>query len=469
MLTIFSGGGERRCDGATRRDFLRVGALGIGGLTLLHLLQARAAATQAQSSYVHDKAIVLLFLSGGASHIETFDPKMTMPEEMRSITGTVPTSIPGERFGGTFPQLARLANHMSVVRSFTHPIGGHEQAIVHVLTGGTDRDGRGEQGFSMGSLVSRIGGTNHPVTGLPRYVLINENEVDRQYIREKSRVEKGSRPGFLGSTFGPFNPNGGGGAAMQNMTLNVPQERMDDRVSLLRAFDDLNRDIESNRAGELADPFQQQALNLITGGGAVRAMDLSEEDPRLLARYDTNHIEIGHRNMRPSTLGRQMLMARRLVEAGCGFITVHSAGWDMHADSNNPGIEVGMNRLGRSVDKAVSAFIEDLRQRGLYDRVLLVITGDFGRTPRINNRGGRDHWARLCTLAFAGGGLNMGQIVGRSGSRADVPNSPPIDASNLMGTILHTMFNVQEIRLRPDVPRDLSVLVERAEPIEELF
>jgi hypothetical protein len=253
------------------------------------------------------------------------------------------------------------------------------------------------------------------------------------------------------------------------MTLNIPAPRFEDRVGLLRQFDALNRQVDASAAADVAEPFQQQALNLILGGDAARSMDLTQEDLRTLQRYDTGHIRIGHRTMRPSTLGRQMLTARRLIEAGCGFVTIHSAGWDMHADGNNPGIETGMNMLGRSVDKAVSAFLEDVEQRGLSDKILFVLTGDFGRTPRVNQRGGRDHWARLCTLAFAGGGLNMGQMIGRSARGIDVPATPPVSPNNLMGTILHTLFDVQQIRLRTDVPRDLSVLVERATPIEELF
>lgn len=469
MLTIFSGAGHKTCDGLSRRDFLRIGTLGLGGLTLPQLLQARAAAAATGRQYVHDKAVVLLFLSGGASHIETFDPKMDAPAEIRSMTGAVQTSLPGVAFGGTFPLLARQAHRMALVRSFSHTIGGHVEAIVHLLTGGTDPTGKGQAGFSMGSLYSRLRGTNHPVTGLPTYTLLTADEVDQQYRNERSRMAKGSRPGMLGATFGPFDPISGGGTAAQNMSLSIPAERFEDRMNLLQQFDDLNRVVDTRGGAENADPFQQQAMNLILGGGAVRAMDVSREDRRLLERYDTSHIQIGHRTFRPSTLGRQMLMARRLIEAGCGFVTVHSAGWDMHNDSNNPGIEFGMNRLGRSVDRAVSAFLEDVEQRGLSDKILFVLTGDFGRTPRINRRGGRDHWTRLCTLAFAGGGLNMGQEVGRSGRHADVPTTTPISPTQMMGTIIHTLFDVGQIRLQADIPRDLSALAEQATPIAELF
>jgi uncharacterized protein (DUF1501 family) len=178
---------------------------------------------------------------------------------------------------------------------------------------------------------------------------------------------------------------------------------------------------------------------------------------------------VGKKVFRDSQLGRHMLTARRLIEAGCGFVTVHSAGWDMHADGNNPGIEAGMEMLGRPVDTAVSAFLEDLEQRGLIDDVLLIITGDFGRTPKINARGGRDHWPRLCTLALAGGGLKLGQVVGQSDRTNSEPRTEPISPAALLSTVLHTLFDVGTLRVARGVPRDLLARVERTPPIAELL
>jgi uncharacterized protein (DUF1501 family) len=209
-------------------------------------------------------------------------------------------------------------------------------------------------------------------------------------------------------------------------------------------------------------------MNLILGGVA-QAFDYQQESPRLVERYDTSHIKIGHKLFRPSTLGKQMLVARRLCEAGCGFVTIHSAGWDMHADGNNPGMVTGMDRLGRSLDQALSVFLEDVAQRGLSDKILLVVTGDFGRTPKVNKRGGRDHWARLGTLAFAGGGLRMGQVVGQSARNADVPASDPISTPEMMATVMHTLFDVGKLRLRQGLPPDLKKLIENGRPISALF
>jgi uncharacterized protein (DUF1501 family) len=163
-----------------------------------------------------------------------------------------------------------------------------------------------------------------------------------------------------------------------------------------------------------------------------------------------------------------MLMARRLIEAGCGFVTVQNSGWDMHADGNNPGIGAGMDMLGPPVDKAVSAFLDDVTARGLLDKVLLVITGDFGRTPTINARGGRDHYPGLSTLAFFGGGLARGQIIGSSTRKNDAPASDPIGLANLHSTLLHASFDIAQMRLDPSIPRDLARLAEPP-PIEGLF
>ncbi len=484
MLIINCGRGARDCEGSSRRDFLRVGSLAVGGLSLPTLLAARANAGEAD--YVHDRSVVLLYLSGGASHIETFDPKMTAPDGIRSVTGEVKTPLPGVTFGGTFPQLASLANKMAVVRSHAHPIGGHEQAHVHVLSGGTDPQGTQATGQSFGSVYARIRGTNHPRTGMPTYTLLTEREVDGQYSKEKGRVLKGTWPGQLGPSYAPFGHEIGWeeSASGKNdrrrsqgksenafaaaMKLNLSEDALDDRMSLLGKIDRLKR--EADNAGNMGavDHFNEQAINLVLGG-ASEAFDFEKEDPKLVSRYDTSHIRIGHKVFRPSTLGKQLLVARRLCEAGCGFVTVHSAGWDMHADGNNPGMTRGMEMLGRTLDQAASTFIEDIHARGLDKKILFVIVGDFGRTPKVNNKGGRDHWAQLGTLAFAGGGLNMGQVIGQSARGADVPATEPINASHLMATVFHSLFDVGKLRLDPSVPADLSRLVQAHKPIGELF
>jgi len=485
--------------GLARRDFLRVGALGLGGLTLPGWLAARAHAAERGADWVRDRAVVFVYLSGGASHIETFNPNPDAPAPYRSLTGALATRVPGVSFGGTFPRLAQRADRLAIVRSFHHQVSGHAEAHVHVLSGATDPRGEGKDGQSVGSLVARLRGANDPRTGMPSYALLTHSEVDGQYQNELERVRRGSWSGALGPAYGPFESQGSDGddsgsaagkssgkrrekvangarsldgGLVDDLELHVPLERLERRRELLAGFDRLRQIVESRADSALAGVgaaarYQEQAFDLVLGAGA-RAFDLTEEPRALHDRYDTSDIRIGHKTFRPSTLGRQMLTARRLVEAGCAFVTVHSAGWDMHADGNNPGIVDGMRMLGTSLDRALAAFLDDLAERGLADKVLVVVTGDFGRTPKVNARGGRDHWAPLGTLAFAGGGLPGGAVVGRSDRHNATPDSTPVTPASMMGTIFHVLFDVGQLRVARDVPRDVLALVEASAPIPEL-
>lgn len=447
----------------SRRSWLRAGMLGLGGLTLPWLLRQRAAAIESGLSFVRDKSVVLVFLSGGASHIETFHPNMDAPAPYSSVTGEVRTTVPGLAFGGTFPGIARFARHATVVRSFTHPIGGHVQAIRHVLSGGTDPRGDVKSGYGMGCVWSRIRGANDERSGLPTNVLLTGPEVDGQYRSEKGRVQRGSSPGRLGSAWAPFEPDGRG-PAVDNMQLYVEANRFSDRRRLLENVDALKSQFAAAQELHGYDQFTDQAAELLLNG-ASRAFDLSEESQQTLSRYDTSRFRIGKKKFRPADIGRQFLTARRLLEAGCGFVTLHSAGWDMHADGNNPGIRAGMEMLGRPLDKGLSAFLGDLQQRGMLDDVLVIVTGDFGRTPKINTRGGRDHWARLCTLAFFGGGVGQGGVVGRSDRTNSAPAGDPVSTGNLLATVMHTLFDIGRLRLDARVPGELLAEMQQHAPI----
>jgi len=481
VLEFIQSDAGKDCTGLRRRDFIRVGSLSLGGLSLATLTGVRADA--AERNFVRDKSIVLLYLSGGASQVETFDPKMEAPKEYRSVTGEVQTKIPGVTFGGTFPRLATMANRLAIIRSHAHNVGDHNKAHVHVLSGGTDPAGDQKRGFSMGSAYTRIRGTNHPLTGLPTYVTMNEVEIDSQYQKENGRFNKGSWPGSLGQAYGPFNHQNGWGEpakndkkkktnppvpSIENMTLQLPQDQLDKRRRLLNSIDTFRRQLDRSGTMTAMDELSAQAVTLLLGG-STKAFDLAQEDPGTVAMYDTSETQIGHKKFRPSTLGKQMLVARRLCEAGAGFVSVHSAGWDMHADKNNPGMEKGMAMLGTTMDKAVAAFLTDVERRGMSDRILLVVTGDFGRTPKIGKGTGRGHWAKLCPLMFAGGGLQMGQVIGKSNAKAEVPASDPIGLNHMMTTIMHTVFDVGKMRLDPTVPRDMAQLIQNGSPIEELF
>jgi hypothetical protein len=426
------------------------------------LFAAKAGAVEAKSP-LKDKSVILLFLCGGASQIETFDPKMTAPAECRSATGEIKTNIPGVTFGGTFPRIAQMADRLAVVRSYSpHDEADHAKAIKKFFTMGHP------MGASIGAITARVRGQSFFPNGMPTYASLIEKEVDSQYREDEDRMIKSDAPGQLGSGYAPFRP-GGDGQINQDMRLNVPLERLDDRRTLLKAMDRLNRGVDATGSMAALDEYEQRAVDMILGGKVRKALDLANEDPRLVERYDTSRFMKGWLHKSPNTLGKRLLLARRLCEAGCGFVTVGMAGWDNHGNANHPGVADGMRLLGAPLDHAVSAFLEDVRQRGLSDKILLVITSEFGRAPKIDSKGGgRDHWPSLCPLVFAGGGLKMGQVIGQSTSKAEEPNSDPIRMNNLLTTIMHVMFDWGEVRVQRGLPREIVTMIDEAKPIAEL-
>jgi len=453
-----------------RRDFLRIGSLGLGGLTLGQLMNVQG--SEAGRRAVKDKAVVLLFLQGGPSQIETFDPKMTAPSEIRSITGETRTSIPGITFGGTFPKLAAMAHKISVVRSFASGNGDHQDYMT-VAGGGNPTKA------PMGTLYARVAGANNPTTGMPNNIIIPA-EAASSALRLRNNFETDSLNKLiaasqnLGPSYGFFNPSGGG-ELRQNLELRLTTERLADRRNLLGQLDNLRRQADRTGAFDNANTYDQQAYDLLLRG-VSQAFDLNREDPRVINRYDTTGqfdqalvSSWGDMARSSNQLGRQMLLARRLVENGCGFVTVMDAGWDMHSNGNSPRNLGGMYWLGPQVDHAVSAFLEDLEVRGLSDKVLLIVTGEMGRTPRIGGTGGRDHWGGLTPLLIAGGGLKMGQVIGQSDRQAGTPVSTPYGPRNLLGTVMETVFDVGEVRVTSGLPREIINASNAGNYIPELF
>jgi hypothetical protein len=453
-----------------RRQFLRVGSLALGGLSLPGLFAARARASAAgRASAVRERSVVFLFLHGGPPQTETFDPKMDAPSGVRSVTGEVRTAIPGVTFGATFEKLARLAGRLAVVRSFRSGDGNHD--IKPLVS-------RFSAGANLGSIFSRVAGTNHPLTGMPRNVALFPRAVDPEAQPANRGFGRFESAGPLGAAYAAFVP-GEGGNLQEDMSLVLARSRLDDRRGLLERLDRLRRALDAAGALGGLDRFQEQAFDTILGGVA-RAFDLSDEDPRVAARYDTAPLVRpeaisrqwnNYRNYLDNarSLGRLLLLARRLCEAGCGFVTVTTNFvWDFHADDNNATVEEGMRYCGVVLDHAVSAFLEDVEARGLSERILLVACGEMGRTPRINARGGRDHWGGLAPLLFAGGGLKMGQVIGQSDRYAGEPASQPVTIPNLVATVLHTFFDLGELRTARGLPVEIARLIEAAEPIAEL-
>jgi hypothetical protein len=425
---------------------------------------------------------VLLFLVGGPPQVETFDPKADVPENNRSCTGEVQSALPGVRFGGTFPKLAARADRLAVVRSFGSYDGSHNQ--LPVLTGNNRLKA------PMGAVAARALGSMNPGTGVPNNTLVLPESV-----RPDLKLGEPTGPftydyvlknyvpaGGVGSSYDAFLP-AGGATLLTDLQMRLPREQLDDRRRLLREVDSLRRRLDRTHELDGLDGFQQQAYDVLLKG-IVGAFDLEKEDPKTVARYDTSHLfdmedyhqggknynRLRNQSRVTNLLGKQMLLARRLVEAGCGFVTVVDSCWDFHGDGNNPPTPVGMSFLGPQLDHAVAAFLDDVNDRGLSDKVLLVITGEMGRSPVKGKNGGTGHHADLTPLVLAGGGLKMGQVVGASDRQGAKPATRPYRPEHLLATVLHTVFDAAEVRITPSaLPGGVAELVNNGQPIAELF
>jgi hypothetical protein len=448
-----------------RRAFLRAGALSLGGLSLPGLL-ARAAAEPQQ--VLTGRSVIFLFLHGGPSQFETFDPKMSAPAEIHSTTGEIATRIPGVTFGSSFPKLAQLAHRLAIVRSFTTGDANHD--IKPVVS-------RHTHGANLGSLFARVAGMTDPVTGMPRAALLFPRAVDATTGPGQTNFGRFDSTGALGTSCAPFVP-GAGGNLQQDMQINLPIDRVADRRALLAELDRIRHSFDAGGQAATFDKLREQAFTSLIRGVA-QAFDLSREDPRVVERYDTaplvrpDQINPSWNNYKhyvdnAKSLGKLLLLARRLCEAGCGFVTVTTNFvWDMHADVNNAPCAEGMRYTGPPLDHAVSALVDDLHQRGLNDRILLVCCGEMGRTPRLNPKGGRDHWGDLAPLLLAGGGLRTGQVIGQSTRDGGRPHTDPIGIPNLVATVLQRLVDPGELRIVRGIPAEV-VQPATAEPIPGL-
>ena len=446
-----------------RRDFLRIGGLGLGGLGLSDLMAA------SQHKLLKDKSVIFLFMHGGPSQFETFDPKMGAPSEIRSVTGEINTTIPGVTFGGTFERLARLADKFSIVRSFVTGDAVHDiKTIV----------GKDTMKANVGSLYSRIAGPLRKGSAMPTNVALFPQAISSSAMPVIKKFGDFTSSGEFGATYQPFVPGTGSGA-QADMTLNMPQGRLDDRRTLLASLDQWKRSMDASEAlGGISD-LQSLAFDVLRRG-VSDAFDLTKEDPRLIARYDTSKLlpkdristqwnNREHYADNAATLGKLLLMARRLCERGCGFVTVTTSFvWDMHADNNNAPCRTGMDYVGRPFDHAVSALIEDIEARGLSEKIMLVCCGEMGRSPKLNAKGGRDHWGGLAPLMIYGGGLKMGQVIGQSARDGGEPSSEPVTIPDLISTIMHTLVDLGEARVTDGLPPGLINVLTRGQPIRGL-
>lgn len=456
MLTLCDG--DR---GLSRRGFLTLGALGLGGLSLPSLLAAE------RHSYFRGKSIIFLFQQGGPSQFETFDPKPDAPDGIRTVTDIVRTTLPGVLFGEPMGQLARLAHKLTIVRSFQTNNANHN--IEPIVSPDT-------LGANIGSLFSRVTGPVRDETGMPTNAVLFPQAVRDDVARGSARGDIAAT-GALGAAYAPFIP-GAGGNLQSDMRLTLPRDRFEDRRRLLDGFARLQR---THEAAPTVDRYHDQAYRLLLSNRVADALDLSREPRAVVDRYDTsryapahnwasaNRGQRGYYTGQARSIGKLLLLARRLCEAGCGFVTIHAdyeGVWDMHADGNNLNMIDGMNAVGRSFDHAVAAFIADVEDRGLDNDILLICCGEMGRTPRLNRNGGRDHWPRLAPLLIYGGGLPGGRVLGRSTRDGGEPATDNLTPKHLISSLLRLVFDHGQLRLIPGL-NQISRLAEH-EPIPEI-
>lgn len=455
-----------------RRQVLRAGLAGFTNLTLSGLYRARAASPATPQS--SETAIILVWLRGGQSHLDTFDMKPLAPLEYRGPFSPVDTNVPGLQITELYPRLAQCADRYALLRSVAHDAGGHPAGSLRVLGGDPATADKQTPTYpdwmSIASLLR-----HNPAQDLPNYVAINP--VDRYDAFQIAG------PAYLGPSYEPFKVTGDPDKpefAVPNVGLSDQDatQRLQDRSELRRNIDRMRRDIDQSGLMKALDSFDAQALRLLASPQAARAFDLSQEPDRLRDRYGRNR------------WGQQCLMARRLVEAGVDIVTTEFDGplcgrvanWDDHA-VNHHVFDANAYRAP-FFDQAISALIEDIYQRGLDRRVMVVVTGEFGRTPRISHvassgggvasapkgtvQPGRDHWPRANTMLFAGGGIRTGQVIGATDARGEDPVSRRVTPYDFLMTIFrHLGFDPVQLALRNFAGRR-NPIFSKGDPIPEL-
>ncbi len=429
MLTILGSQQPRFCDGLSRRSFLRIGALGLGGATLAR--PRSVSATPGHSS--DDRAVIMVYLPGGPTQHETFDPKPTAPVEIRGAFGPIETSVPGVRFCELLPELSRRAEMFSVVRTLTGMEGRHESFQCYTgRPGGRPGDPEPGGGWpTLGSVASRLLGPGPD--GMTPYVDAGPKMGYGPYNNRGQHDASGrvSWPGFTGPAHVPFALEGD---VRSDLVLNgIDPSRLDHRRVLLKQLQQFHRQLDTQGV----DDQQRQAFDLLTSSRLADAIDLEQEDARVRERYGESQPTDGSFGGAPQS-PQHLLLARRLVEAGVRCVTVAFGAWDWHGNREGP-VEQLSKKYLPVFDHALAVLLDDLSERGLIERVSVVVMGEFGRTPRINDKGGRDHWPATQSVLLAGGGIEGGRVIGQTDRHGGVPIERPVHVQELLATLYHNL------------------------------
>jgi hypothetical protein len=450
MLTI-QGSAFRLCDGISRRSFLAIGSLGLAGLSLPQLLHAR----ERQAARRSPRAVILYWMGGGPSHIDTYDMKPDAPAAVRGPFRPGRTRVPGMQFCELFTRQAPLADKIAIVRGLTHTNFDHFDAAHWVQTGYHEVRvmGRGQPYPSQGSVVSLLRGPNHP--DMPPYVCIPEAWSARRGFFQHS--------GFLGAAYDPL--SAGGAGLSERYAHNRPQlelppgltvRRTEDRHELLRRIDAEARALEATGAVEQMDRQYQRAFELVTSPRVQAAFDLQQEPIPLQDRYGRN------------AWGQAALLARRLVEAGVTFVTINHFEAEVDWWDDHYTIEANLKRRLPIYDQAVGSLIQDLNDRGLTDDVLVAAFGEFGRSPVIDQQAGRGHWARAWHALLSGGGVQGGRVVGATTSNGGEPRDRGFSPGDLLATIYHSLGIDPTTSVVDRQQRPIRI-VDQGSPIREVF
>ena len=450
MLTLFGQPDKRGsfCDGLSRRNFLKIGGLGIGagGLSLGDLYRLEAA--QGTRGKRH-KAVINVFLGGGPPHQDMWDIKTEAPKEIRGEFKPIDTSVPGIQIGEVFPKLAGLMHKSVVIRSVVGASDRHDafQCMTGWLVSNLQQMGGRP---SLGAVASKLQGPVDPA--VPPFVGLAERT-------KEIRWSDAGKPGFLGTAHAPFKPDGAGMADMKLTDLTL--DRLHDRRALLTAMDTLRRDADHSGMMAGMDIFDQQALDVLTSSKLLDALDLSKEDPAVVARYGDGK-PYNYQFDGAPTCNDHLLLARRLVEAGVRVVTLSFGRWDSHGKNFDL-----VRDHGSKLDQCLSALIEDLDQRNMLNDVTVIAWGEFGRTPRINDKAGRDHWPQVSCAWMAGGGMRAGQAIGATNRLGEHAHERPVHFQEIFATLYRNLgIDVGSARLT-DLAGRPQFLSEQ-QPIREL-
>jgi len=439
MLTFF-GSKHRHCDNITRRDVLAIGATGICGLTLPELLRAEEAAGIGSSN----KAVINIHLDGGPPQMDTIDPKPDAPAAIRGEFFPIDTAVSGLQISELMPQTAQIAHQLAFIRSLVGSAGRHDAFQCQSGYSSKDLSSLGGRP-AMGSVISKLKGS--PRDPAPAFV---------DLMQGRPLVRNSARPGFLGPSYQPFRPDisgmfereledgmkkelaAKGADHTTSLTLNagLSARRLQSRTQLLAGLDRIRREVDTSGMMNAMDRFTQQAVGILTSGKLADALDLSKEDPQVVARYTPAAQKDAYRfytSEGPESI-RKFLLARRLIEVGVRCVSISISDFDTHS-KNFP----RMRQLMPLVDLGLATLIDDLKQHGMLDDVTVVAWGEFGRTPTVNKKGGRDHWPRVGPAILAGGGLSGGVVLGSTDRTASAVKSRPVHYKDVFATLYHNL------------------------------